>query len=234
MALLQIHFFSEELTECSSIHVILPVERWKKEKYPVLWLLPPAGRDHTAWQRNTTVEQLADELGIMAVMPDLKLSFGTDMAHGFRYFTMLTKELPELIEEYFPADLENQMIAGAKEGAYAALRAAFLCPGRYKLAAGFSCGSLTDEAFTEKKKKCLLNAFGSGEPSGDEYSLRALAKRRSEGQMKVYFAYGDQDEYRKSAKQFAETVGGWDGYEAVCFHGALGWTDWERLLREQI
>jgi len=109
------------------------MENNEKSSYPVLWLLPPAGCDHTAWQRHTAVEDLADELGIIIVMPDLKLSYGLDMIHGFTYFQMLTKELPEMVADYFPADLGFQMIAGVKEGGYAALNAALSVPGQYHM-----------------------------------------------------------------------------------------------------
>ena len=79
MALILDHFYSAALTECNSLTAIVPVENNEKSSYPVLWLLPPAGCDHTAWQRHTAVEDLADELGIIIVMPDLKLSYGLDM-----------------------------------------------------------------------------------------------------------------------------------------------------------
>ena len=138
MALILDHFYSAALTECNSLTAIVPMENNEKSSYPVLWLLPPAGCDHTAWQRHTAVEDLADELGIIIVMPDLKLSYGLDMIHGFTYFQMLTKELPEMVADYFPADLGFQMIAGVKEGGYAALNAALSVPGQYHMAASYS------------------------------------------------------------------------------------------------
>ena len=51
MALILDHFYSAALTECNSLTAIVPVENNEKSSYPVLWLLPPAGCDHTAWQR---------------------------------------------------------------------------------------------------------------------------------------------------------------------------------------
>ena len=59
MALILDHFYSAALTECNSLTAIVPVENNEKSSYPVLWLLPPAGCDHTAWQRHTAVEDLA-------------------------------------------------------------------------------------------------------------------------------------------------------------------------------
>ena len=74
MALILNHFYSSALTECNSMTVIAPVETWPDRKFPVLWLLPPVGMDHTAWQRHTWIEEMAEKKGILVVMPDMKLS----------------------------------------------------------------------------------------------------------------------------------------------------------------
>ena len=116
MALILDHFYSAALTECNSLTAIVPMENNEKSSYPVLWLLPPAGCDHTAWQRHTAVEDLADELGIIIVMPDLKLSYGLDMIHGFTYFQMLTKELPEMIADYFPVSYTHLTLINLRSG----------------------------------------------------------------------------------------------------------------------
>lgn len=237
MALMQIHFFSEALTECNSMDVILPVERWDRERYPVLWLIPPAGMDHTAWQRNTAVERLANELGMLVVMPDMKLSFGTDMAYGFKYYTMLTRELPELINEYFPVDLTKQYIAGAKEGAYTALRTALKCPGAYQMALGFSCGSLTDEILAGRKREWAANAFGSEdmEPLMDtDFSLRYLLKQADQNEVRIRFAYGENDEYAGSSRAFAQALeeGGENCVERL--EGRLTWENWFSLLQKNM
>lgn len=235
MALMQIHFFSEALTECNSMNVILPVEHWKRESYPVLWLIPPAGLDHTAWQRNTGVELLANELGIMVVMPDMKLSFGTDMVHGFKYFTMLSQELPELVAEYFPADLTKQYIAGVSEGAYTALRTSLKCPGKYKMAMGFSCGSLTDEILSGQKKEWTANAFGTADMNllqETDFSLRYLMKQAEPKGQPIFFAYGEEDSYIRSSETLAQALKEWKGSQTECLKGSLTWSDWFSLLQK--
>ena len=102
-----------------------------------------------------------EKKGILVVMPDMKLSYGLDMKYGFAYEKTLTQELPELIADYFPVDLNNQMIIGVKEGGYAALRAAFRHPEQYQMAASYSCGSLTEERVPEELHKqvreCIRN-----------------------------------------------------------------------------
>ena len=50
MAWILNQFYSAALTECNSMSVVVPIETCHKETHPVLWLLPPAGRDHTAWR----------------------------------------------------------------------------------------------------------------------------------------------------------------------------------------
>ena len=60
MAWILNQFYSAALTECNSMSVVVPIETCHKETYPVLWLLPPAGRDHTAWPRHVDVDELAE------------------------------------------------------------------------------------------------------------------------------------------------------------------------------
>lgn len=67
------------------------------------------------------MEAFAEQKQKMLVMPDLKLSCGLDMIHGLRYHTMLVSELPFFLSTHFSVDLNSQIIAGAKEGAYAAV-----------------------------------------------------------------------------------------------------------------
>lgn len=214
MALILNHFYSSALTECNSMTIVVPVEKWSDRKFPVLWLLPPVGMDHTAWQRHTGIEELAEEKGILVVMPDLKLSYGLDMKYGFAYETMLTQELPELIADYFSADLENQMIAGVKEGGYAALRAALLHPGQYKMAASYSCGSLTDEKVPEELQQQVENAFGTWkmeELQETGYDLKTLiekwtSEKHGESSMKICLEYSKEDSYAASAGILAEKL----------------------------
>jgi len=237
MALIQNHFFSGALTESSSMNIIIPAESCQKEKYPVLWLIPPAGYDHTSWSRYTDVECLANEMGIMVVMPDMKLSYGLDMAHGFAYFKMLTQGLPELIKEYFPADMEMQMIAGAEEGAYTALMAAFQFPENYQKVIACSCGSLTDEDFEGEVRRNIENAFGTGSMSellGTEYSLAYWMKKRGEKLPPVYLSYSFNDKYCHSAELLKAELEKIQKNHVEVFSTRLTWSEWSQLLRKNV
>lgn len=235
MALILNHFFSEVLTECNSMSLIIPVEVCKKERYPVLWLLPPAGYDHTAWQRRTGIEQLAEKYGIMIVMPDMKLSYGLNMAYGFSYFKMLTEELPKMVQEYFPADMNRQIIGGVEEGAYAAMMSALRFPENYKVAIALSGGSLTNEKVEEKHKKQVENAFGTSDLSMLSHSEADLAYwigRQECSMQKVYVAYSEKDRYGHSANLLVHDLQPVFNkrLNVETSDEPLAWSGWEKLL----
>lgn len=228
MALIQINMYSSALTTATAANVVIPLENNEKEKYPVLWLLPPAGLDHTAWQRRVRVERLAEKFGIIAAMPNLALSYGLDMAHGLKYFTMLEKELPALLKDYFPVDLSRQYIAGAGEGGYSALRTALLSKGHYKAALSLSCGNLTDETFEDKTRLSQIqNAFGTeaiGTCKGTDFDLAYLM---GNGEPEMFLAYGDGDALKKSSAVLAAQL---KPDHVRRSRGTLSWEDWEEAL----
>ena len=238
MAFIQMNFYSSELMECTAMNVIVP-EKYLDTgvKLPILWLLPPSGDNQTAWERYTDVEYLCRNRDVIVAMPNMRLSYGTDMAHGSRFYSMLTKELPALMEQYFPVDVHRQLICGAKEGGYTALRAAFGCLGQYHAAACFSCGNLIQESFNSVKEKEFSLAFGTEDHSklkDTEYDLFHLMEESATGSdFRLYLAYGSEDCYKKSAKEMAEFL----EKEPVGFdcridasEGTLGWSNWSACL----
>ena len=238
MAFIQMNFYSSELMECTAMNVIVP-EKYLDTgvKLPILWLLPPSGDNQTAWERYTDVEYLCRNRDVIVAMPNMRLSYGTDMAHGSRFYSMLTKELPALMEQYFPVDVHRQLICGAKEGGYTALRAAFSCRGQYHAAACFSCGNLIQESFNSVKEKEFSLAFGTEDHSklkDTEHDLFHLMEESATGSdFRLYLAYGSEDCYKKSAKEMAEVrgrePGGFDCRIGAA-EGTLGWSNWSACL----
>ncbi|HJB08768.1 MAG TPA: hypothetical protein H9716_13055 [Candidatus Enterocloster faecavium] len=217
---------------------VVPLEKHPGKQYPVLWLLAPAGMDHTAWQRHTDVEGMAERLGIIVVMPDMKLSYGVDMVHGFAYGQMLTEELPKMVGDYFPADLSRQMIAGTMEGGYGAFYAALRKPGQYRFAACYSCGSLTDEIFEGREQKQIEHAFGTREfreTSANRYDLKGRLKDCS-GEQSFSLMYSKKDRFAGSAEQLAEAMKGFPHCKIVKSEAdrPLGWNDWKLQLEKDL
>ncbi|QHW31169.1 esterase family protein [Paenibacillus rhizovicinus] len=156
MALAHLEFFSETLGMQSAIDVILP-ERARgqvglaqggiRPPYPVLYLLHGASDNHTCWQRFTSIERYAANKGLVIVMPDVQFSFYSDMKHGFKYFTYLADELPEIVKGYFPISdrREDTFAAGLSMGGYGAFKLGIRCPERFAAVASLS-GSLNQRS----------------------------------------------------------------------------------------
>ncbi|MFD0681753.1 MULTISPECIES: alpha/beta hydrolase [unclassified Paenibacillus] len=153
MAFFDCHFFSETLGVSASMHVILPQSTTRqigmeaqavKEKHPTLYLLHGLSDDHTIWMRRTSIERYAAEYGLAVVMPAVNRSFYTDMAHGYKYWTFISEELPALARSFFPLSekREDTFAAGLSMGGYGAIKLALSCPDQF--AAGASLSGAVD------------------------------------------------------------------------------------------
>ena len=107
---------------------------------PVLYLLHGLSDDDTIWLRRTSIERYVAPLGLAVVMPQVHRSFYTDEAHGNRYWTFLSEELPELVHSFFRLSRrrEDTFVAGLSMGGYGALKWALRQPDRFAAAASLS------------------------------------------------------------------------------------------------
>lgn len=144
MAFLETHFYSETLNLTCGAHVLLPQgkTRAQEREIPVLYLLHGYSDDHTMWMRRSAVERHVDAVapGFAVVMPAVDHSFYTDMAHGNRYWTYVSRELPAIMGSMFPLSQrrEDTFVAGLSMGGYGALKLALNQPERFLACASFS------------------------------------------------------------------------------------------------
>jgi S-formylglutathione hydrolase FrmB len=145
MALLRCDFYSEVLAIHTSMSVILPQAsasaRGAIQRRPqVLYLLHGLGSDHTTWQRETSIERYVAERDVAVIMPTLHRSFHTDMAHGYRYWTFLSEELPAVVHSFFKLSeaREDTFVAGLSMGGYGAFKWALTQPECFAAAASLS------------------------------------------------------------------------------------------------
>ncbi|MGK5677966.1 alpha/beta hydrolase [Actinoplanes sp. URMC 104] len=138
MALLQVDFFAETLDLGTSMTVVLPQEG--PTPPPVLYLLHGLTDDHTAWTRYTSIERYAYDHQLAVVMPQVHRSFYTDEAHGMRFWTFLSEELPRVVERFFNVSQrrEDTYVAGLSMGGYGAFKWALRQPERFAAAASLS------------------------------------------------------------------------------------------------
>jgi putative tributyrin esterase len=135
---------------CLPLNIILP-DPGQMGDLPVrarkvLYLLHGLSDDASAWQRYTSIETVANNYGLVVVMPSVGRSFYIDQPNGQRYFSYLTEELPRYLADLFNLSprREDTLIAGNSMGGYGAFKAAFWHPERYAAAASFS-GALSLE-----------------------------------------------------------------------------------------
>ncbi|MCX7013731.1 MAG: alpha/beta hydrolase family protein [Candidatus Sumerlaeota bacterium] len=250
MAFIDCHFFSETLGLSTSMYVILP-QKTKQQiglsgaagngKHPALYLLHGLSDDHTIWLRRTSIDRYVAPLGLAVVMPAAQRSFYTDMAHGLRYWTFVSEELPALAREFFPLSgaREDNFVAGLSMGGYGAFKLALRCPDRFAAAASLS-GAVdianTAQNVEEAKRVEWANIFGDLKAlPGSENDLMHLAARvaRSEGPKPALYAWcGTEDFLYQGNLRFrdhARAIGLPLTYEEG--PGAHQWAFWDEKIQ---
>lgn len=129
-------------------------------KLPVLWYLSGLTCTHANVMDKGEYRRLASELSLIVIAPDTSPRgedvpdhTGYDFGKGagfyvdatteiwsphFRMRSYIETELPELIAEHFPADVERQGIFGHSMGGHGALTIALRNPDRYKSVSAFA------------------------------------------------------------------------------------------------
>jgi S-formylglutathione hydrolase FrmB len=201
MALIQCDFFSETLQLSTSMNVILPQPA--RARYPVLYLLHGLSDDHTIWLRRTSIERYVDPLGLAVVMPAVHRSFYSDMAHGNRYWTFVSRELPALARGFFPisSSRADTFVAGLSMGGYGAFKLALSFPQRFAAAASLSgaldqAGPAPQDADPAMRAE-MENIYGdldklAGSPNDVMHLARQVAKSTG-SKPRLYQCCGTED-----------------------------------------
>ena len=150
MACIRMSLRSRVLDVDTVVNVVIPYDHFDREGRlkpftRTLYLLHGLRQNADAWQRMSSAERIANYYGYALIMPDAQRSFYTDMAHGPRFFTYLTEELPEIMQAMFkiPADPAHTYVGGLSMGGYGALKCALQRPDLYAGAMCFSSGFFT-------------------------------------------------------------------------------------------
>ena len=254
MALIHIGFFSEALGMCVSCDVILPQKAsagqigmasgTRGEKHPVLWLLHGASDNHTIWQRRTSIERYAAPLGLAVVMPNVHLSSYADMAHGGKYYTYISKELPEKMRQFFPLSekREDNFIAGLSMGGAGCLKIGLANPENYAAIGCLSAGAsnmrkvnTTNPAWKERHER----TYGDRVLEGTEEDTIGNAKRIvAEGKPcpRIFHACGTEDFLLDNARATRDFFQGLEGnpfdYTYLEAPGAHTWEFWDEHIQD--
>ena len=189
MAFLSVDLFSESLEVGTSLNVVLPQSTRGQigveavavpaQGWPVLYLLHGLSDDHSAWVRYTSIERYAAAAGLAVVMPAAGRSFYADEAHGHRYWTWISEELPSVVGELFRVSQrpEDTYVAGLSMGGYGALKLGLTHPGRFAAVASLS-GAVDVRSLVERPERAEIvdRVFAGSFSAGDDlYELLAAA-----------------------------------------------------------
>jgi putative tributyrin esterase len=241
MALIECKFRSQVLQLEMAMNVILPNAPLKGHRVPVLYLLHGLSDDHTTWQRRTSIERYMDNRNLAVVMPEVGRSFYTDMAHGLRYWTFISQELPDLACAFFSLSekREDSFVAGLSMGGYGAFNLGLNLPQRFAAAASLS-GALNILAPLEvpdpEWRQEMLNIFGDPKAvKGSDRDLFWLAEQIAASQWKDMpfyqwcgtedFLYEDNLRFRDHASKHGLNLTYEEG------SGDHSWGHWDRMIQ---
>ncbi|QHW29946.1 esterase family protein [Paenibacillus rhizovicinus] len=212
MAVLQTTFFSSALGMTSSLTAVLPQDAAPGEKFPVLFLLHGLSDDHTTWLRLTTLELLLQNRRLAVIMPNVHRSFYSDMAHGLKYWTYVSEELPKVARALFPISdrREDTFVAGQSMGGYGAFKLALSKPEQFAAAASLS-GALDVRAlrvlFTSGEYGDIFGDVNDGAHKDDLFAIAETAARSGEPVPKLYQCCGTEDFLYEDGLRFLRHAG---------------------------
>jgi putative tributyrin esterase len=211
MALLRCDFFSDVLEVGTSMTVVLPqaseeqvgvTASTRDGDFPVLYLLHGLSDDCTGWLRYTSIERYAGEHGLAVVMPQVGRSFYADEAHGARFWTHLSQELPEVVGSFLRVSSrrEDTFVAGLSMGGYGALKWALHQPERFAAAASLS-GALDVRTLLPERKELFERVYDGRLGDGDD--LFALLGRHEAAELpRLYVGCGTEDHLVDGSRKF--------------------------------
>ncbi|MEO5854250.1 MAG: alpha/beta hydrolase family protein [Nocardioides sp.] len=212
MALVTCDFYSDSLEVGTTMTVVLPQPTESQigvsggadradGGFPVLYLLHGLSDDHSAWTRYTSIERYAAARGLAVVMPAVHRSFYADEAHGHRYWTFVSDELPRVVASFFGVSTrrEDTFVAGLSMGGYGALKLGLTHPDRFAAVASLSGAfDLRDMVERREREEIVRRVFdGTVRESDDVYDLLAAADPAAVP--RLYVSCGTEEERLMSA-----------------------------------
>lgn len=239
MAFIHIDHTPQTTQVCQPLNLIVPDPGRMKgipvSQRKVLYLLHGLSDDASAWQRYSPIETLANDYGLVVVMPSAGRSFYLDQPNGQRYFSYITEELPRYLKEVFGLSprREDTYLAGLSMGGYGAFKAAFLHPELYSAVASFSGVLSLDQmgghsGQTDQRVVEFTALFGDLDQLPGSVHDPAVWLKNASAQPaalpRLYITCGRQDDLYPLSKNFAAACQ--KAGVAVDYHEEDGKHDW--------
>lgn len=254
MALMHVNFHSESLGMETAMNVIVP--QFAKgvpgigmpgypKKLPALYLLHGLSGDESVWMRRTSIERYAAQYPLVIIMPDGGRSFYTDMHHGYKYWTFVSRELPAICEGLFPISSrrEDRFAAGLSMGGYGAMKLGLGAPNRFSAVASLS-GAIDmrgKEVYEKRPVEFQIemqNVFGDPEAMegsfNDLFALGEKLRKAPEKAPKMYMACGTEDDLLPGNRKFRDAFGETFDLTYEEGPGDHTWDFWDTYIRKAL
>lgn len=244
MALIHYNFNSCVLVQKTDVMIILPDVDWNDKnvgkKYQTLYLLHGGGEDYTSYIRYTNIESWANKYKLAVIMPCAVNSSYMNMVNGQKYYTYISEELPNVMQNIFPlsAEKEDRFVMGFSMGGMGTMHWAFDKPYFFNAAAFMSGGGDFKKATEYINPGVPLPEFdifvppfgGIDKIEGSEGDVNMLVERMtkkySKNQWPRFFSTVGKDDFMFiSSYEFAQHMKklGID----ITFHAGDGGHDWD-------
>lgn len=209
--------------------------------YPVLYLLHGRSDDDHAWLYNTSLNRYVSGKKVAILMPQVHLSYYTDMAHGENYWTFISEEFPQKMQRLFRLSTkrEETFVAGLSMGGYGALKLASSFPEKFNAAASFS-GAIDVVDLWEKdsnRNDSFTRIFGSLEElRGSDNDLIHLFTKLSDNEEAPAFfiSCGTEDFLIENNRAFYEQFNNRMDITYLEEPGDHNWDFWDRHIQKAL
>lgn len=242
MAFFQIEYSSAVLGQYRQVDVIYPdrdqiAEAENDTDIPVLYLLHGMGGNHNSWAFRTNIQRLLRKTNLIVIMPNSENGWYTNTAYGVRYYDAIAKELPEVMQRFFPSmttKREKTFIAGLSMGGYGAFKLAltsnrFSFAGSFSGALGLSVDLMGDDI--DQPKSYWQGVFGDLDSSEVEKHYLINLMDQHDMKTKFYAWCGLEDFlFESQDKAVAELQNKGLDITYSTDHGKHEWYYWEKQL----
>lgn len=190
-----VYSHASEACACDMTFAVFVPPRAAERPCPVVWYLSGLTCTHANVMDKGEYRRKAAELGLIVVCPDTSprgetvpdekdnWQFGSGagfyvdatqepFARNYRMYSYLTRELPALVAENFPADMSRQAISGHSMGGHGALTIALKNPGRFKSCSAFA--PIVQPTTAGWSRPALEKYLGTDEATWRAYDACAL------------------------------------------------------------
>ena len=228
---------SSELGFTISYKAILPEER--TGPYPVLYLLHGLSDDDSSWVYNSSIARYASQYNLAIFMPQVHISYYSDMHMGPNYWSFLTKEFPMKMKNLFNIShkSEETFVAGLSMGGYGAIKWGLMYPNEVAGIAALSAAVDPYRIWQDDpgRDKLFKPVFGSKELfEGSENDLYALLKqvKNENNQPTILQICGMEDSLYADNLKFEEALQKTSiDHAFIEKHGDHNWAFWDQEIQ---